>query len=803
MINSKIIYFAVLPLLFLYSSSASSQSNTILESQNVTYSGTDAKLLIHFYTPMGYLSHFPEKKGSKIKVNLKELLPTAPSNRVFSEKLRVEQLIDSKNNVNPVLEINFEKTRPDLQAGILTIELNRSVEFDIKMSRDRKSLTVTLKNIRTDIVPDAERTDTSSGLPVYILNLRTSNKPIDPKNQPALAKFTNYDIYVTRTSRQWETIYNLHVGYFYSPSAAKANLERLKPFYPQGWVGKIQPERRKTADTWFFDQKINRLRKSRKAAKPEKTDILMERARQAMIDKNYSQAIRIFTKILQLGGGEYKKESKELLGLARERNGQVAHAKAEYREYLKLYPEGEDAERVKQRLLGLLTARSRPKQKLEETGVKPVEPEWDLFGSLSQFYRHQKVSSDAVASQTTDSSLQSDFLLTGRKRGFEYNQRFDFVANNRLDFLAEVGKSDSRLQTFYYEISKKDDNHAAKVGRQTHSSDGVFGRFDGLILSKRIGTSHRFNFLAGYPVDISTYDAVNTDRQFLSLSYDIESLLMDADVKFYLIDQSNYNLTDRQAVGTQIQYFDDFKSFFAAVDYDTFYQELNQATFLGTWRIKQSSSINITANYRKAPLLTTNNALIGQPVETIEELQQLFTGEEIYQLARDRTADYKSLVIAASTFLTKRYQLNGDITVSETDGTVSSGGVEAIAGTGIETLFNTALVINNFFTDNDITIFGARYMDLSTAEIVQLNFSSNFNLSKAWRLNPRLVLDSRDNVNGTSRTTVKPRLIINYRPVRSFKLELDMGYEVAETEGAGNTINDDVFYAYFGYIYDF
>ena len=87
--------------MMLYSGIAISQSNSILESQSVTYSGTDGKLLIHFYTPMGYVSHFPAKKGSKIKITLKELLPTAQRNRTFSERLRVEQLIDSKNSVNP------------------------------------------------------------------------------------------------------------------------------------------------------------------------------------------------------------------------------------------------------------------------------------------------------------------------------------------------------------------------------------------------------------------------------------------------------------------------------------------------------------------------------------------------------------------------------------------------------------------------------------------------------------------------------------------------------------------------------
>ena len=39
-----------------------------------------------------------------------------------------------------------------------------------------------------------------------------------------------------------------------------------------------------------------------------------------------------------------------MLGIARERNGQMAHAKAEYEEYLRRYPEGPAADRIRSRL---------------------------------------------------------------------------------------------------------------------------------------------------------------------------------------------------------------------------------------------------------------------------------------------------------------------------------------------------------------------------------------------------------------------------------------------------------------------
>jgi len=801
MLNTNIIRILLLLVIAFHSSHAISAINTILSDQTFSYVGSDGKLVVQFQTPMGYISHFPEKKGKTFKLRLKELIPSKPTTARLTETLSLD-----KKNKSPVLEIKYEKASITAQSGVLTIEFSRTVEFDIKLSRDRRSLALTLKNIKPTTTSKSRSKAVTTGLPIYTINLKTSTSPIDTKDQPALSKFDAYDIYVTETTQKWKTVYTLHVGYFYSPSAAEANLKRLKPFYPQGWVSKVKRSRRKIAETWFFDKKIARVKKRKpatKKARPEKVDILMERARQAMIDSDYKQAIRLFTRIVQLGGGDFKKESKELLGLARERNGQFAHAKAEYQEYLKLYPEGEDAERVKQRLLGLLTARSQGKAKLKKKGVKGTEPEWEFFGSIFQFYRNQTNSTDTTSNVQTDSSLLSDILYTGRKRGIEYNQRFDVAGSHRYDFLNETDKSDGRVQTFYYEISKRDDNHAAKVGRQTHSTDGVFGRFDGIILNKRVGTDKKINFLAGYPVDLGTSDGLNTNRQFYALSYDVEALYKNADFKFYAIDQTNQGLTDRRAFGTQMKYFDDTTSYFASIDYDIFFSELNQITFSGSWRNQENSSINIVADYRRSPLLTTNNALIGQTVGTIEELRQTFTDDQIYQLARDRTSDYTSLTFAASTFLSERYQLNGDITFSSLGSTVASGGVDALEGTGTESFYNTSLVINNFFTSNDITIFGARYIDASTANVIQLNFSGNFNISKKWRANPRFIADFRDNANGSSRTSFKPRVIVNYRPSRSLKYELDLGYDDAETEGVTVTTSESSLYIFIGYIYDF
>ena len=112
----------------------------------------------------------------------------------------------------------------------------------------------------------------------------------------------------------------------------------------------------------------------------------MEEARQAMAKGDYSRAIALYNKVLQLPPNAYQQDALEFLGLARERKGQLAHAKAEYEKFLGLYPEGSAATRVKQRLAGLLTARKTPKEKLSKTARRKDRSEWDFFGGVSQFF---------------------------------------------------------------------------------------------------------------------------------------------------------------------------------------------------------------------------------------------------------------------------------------------------------------------------------------------------------------------------------------------------------------------------------
>lgn len=539
---------------------------------------------------------------------------------------------------------------------------------------------------------------------------------------------------------------------------------------------------------------------------------LMTTAKQAMVSQDYRKASSYLTHILQDPNSTEHQEAQELLGLAYERMGLPAQARAEYEKYLKEYPTGPDADRVSQRLNGLLTAKSAPVEKLKPTaGANAAGGSaqgWDFFGSFSQYYRNQQSTTDITETQTIDNTLSTNLVLSGRKRGTAWDQRVDFAGSYIYNFLDKSNASETTIYSMFYDLSEKNNDFSMRLGRQTHSSDGVLTRFDGITLNKRISQRQKLSLLAGFPVDFIFSDSVNTDRKFYALSLKFDSFIKNLDTKFYFMHQTNDGLTDRKAVGNETQYVNDYTTIYFMYDYDVFYKETNLVTFVGNWRTRGNSSFNVSGTYRNNPLLTTTNALIGQPVSTLQQLQQTFTEPQIQQLALDRTALFRSLTLSGTITVNPRYQVNADATVSSLGGTPASGGVEATPPTGDLYYYNLQLVANNLLSRNDVAVTGLRYFTDVGASTVGVYFSDRFTLNPRWHLKPRLNIDWRSGDDGSKRTTFTPRIMAQWRPSRSWQLEMEIGYQystntASPTNTATPSFNENDYYGYIGYNYNF
>lgn len=514
----------------------------------------------------------------------------------------------------------------------------------------------------------------------------------------------------------------------------------------------------------------------------EKYSGLLREAMAAFRGADYETTIRLLTKIEAEASGDIHKQALEYLGLARQRNNQVAHAKAEYEKFLKLYPEGEDAVRVRQRLAALITAnqKERPNLRQAEAPIDVKEKgEWEtsVYGSLSQFYFRDEINPKDSEKRTNVSNLTTNANLNVRSRNDDNEVRFQFVGSHQADFL-EGRDNTKRLSRLLVDYQSLKYGAGIKIGRQSKSSGGVLGRFDGVDLNASATDDIKINAVFGHPVMSSRQTFIDSERKFYGASIAFENIVENWDFTTYFIEQKNNSLLDRRAIGGEVNYFNDGKSIFAMLDYDLHFKELNLAMINSNWIISPETTVFLNLDYRKSPLLTSTNAIQGQGVEKLSDLFTLYTEDEIYLIAADRTTVIKTLTAGVNQALNDKFRLSVDVTATDLAGTVSSAGVIGFPGTGTEIYTNIQLLGTGIFAENDSHIFGIRFNDRERDKTYGLYLNSRFRIGKLLRINPRLRLDYRKGKQiDTTRLIIRPTLKLDYRIIKWLSLEFEGGLE--------------------------
>ena len=181
------------------------------------------------------------------------------------------------------------------------------------------------------------------------------------------------------------------------------------------------------------------------------------------------------------------------------------------------------------------------------------------------------------------------------------------------------------------------------------------------------------NTTFGYPVDVLNA-GVRTNREFVGIAAEFGTLFRSWDFSTYAIEQKYNGVTDRRAVGVETRYFQPGRSLIALIDYDTFFKTLNSATVIGGVTLPGSWTLSFNFDHRNTPILTLHNALIGQPVSTIDALLANFTPAQIVQLARDRTTAMSDNVYALTLTrpIAEKFQISADTYLTKVGPTPAS-----------------------------------------------------------------------------------------------------------------------------------
>ena len=807
---------ALIPIFLLCLSTATQAG--VIDTVSIEDSDNPATIRIEFTIPLQYINHAPEREGDELQIQFRRI-----SNNLFSQETESsdqQTVTPTPSRYVPMIDAHYQSV--SIERGVLTLRFSRKVAYTVYPGADRRHILVKVVTANNPLKESNQAIKAVPKTPTgrhsrrsftlaqhYVINLESF---LEGKNQPPLKAIPGGKKYVAYTARfpiQGRVWNRLRIGFFDTRKQAELFRKKLIDLYPGAWVAYASSKEinaaLEQADilTTPLESPVRRPRPTLPATDDQKIYALMEEAREAIAGNKISHAIQLYTKVLRFPKNQYSRDALEFLGLARERNRQYAHAIREYERYLELYPDGEGAARVKQRLAGLTTASQQPRQLGSgRKRVKRANP-WDIYGGFSQFYRRDESSTDAGGDLVTQSSISNDLDITARKRSDKYDIQSRFTGSYLHDFLDEGPGSNTSISSLYVDANQKQYGLSARLGRQSRNTGGVLGRFDGLLVGYRLNDWLTVNGVAGFPV-FSTRDTLKTGRYLYGLSTDLGTFANAWDFEAFFIEQQNDGVLDRRAIGGEARYFDPTRSLLSFVDYDISFDSLNTLILLGTWTLPDRTTINASLDYRNSPILTTTNALQGQTLPTLDELLNTLSEDQIRQLAEDRTADVTTVTLGASHPFTPQLQLSGDVTVSNLSGTNASGGVDAIPGTGNEYFYNLQLIGSNLIKNGDISVVGLRYSDTSTSSISSLTLDTRYPIKTVWRINPKFRLDYRDNSNNDStQWTAAPSLRIDFRWRRRYRFEAEAGGEWSTQDLSTETQDSSSYFFSLGYRADF
>jgi tetratricopeptide (TPR) repeat protein len=721
-------------------------------------------LTVVFNCSMRFVTSLPASQGSEVHIQLVPLTDCGvnPFGQIPSE------IPPLSGGAGIVSGARVESLAPGQIT--LTLIFKKSERFVLAQGVDPRGLRVRLVDHAPRGRVLVEQNDVASN---FAVNLDSRPKPFAPEEIELAHQRLQAPVFVSEAVVEGEKWYRLRAGPIERRSEADKLLNRALPDYPRAWlaIGDDAVTSDFTAATAAALPAVERIG-SDPPLPPEQLKQTLADARAAMTAHDYPKAIALLTKLQRQPEFPDRARAQELLGLARERSGQLAHAKAEYEEYLRRYPNGEAAERVAFRLKTLQAAEAKARTG-REVGVEGRG--WLLSGGFSQTGRYDglRVTNSAPplptslpqAAQTAQSSaLFTDLDLVARRRG----ETFDFIGRlsggyDKSFIQGGATPDPTRISLFSVEVLDRKLGLLARFGRQASNSYGILGTFDGLFLSWQFSPSWAVNAAGGYPVNLLNVTP-QTQQSFetLALVYTPRNAHWDANV--FVANQQFDGLRDRQAVGFEGRYLASHGSLVAVIDYDTFYHSLNTASLLGTLQLPARWNVSFDTERRNSPVLTTGNALIGQPFTDLYQMQQVFTNQEIYQLARDRTPVTSYYSVTATHPLGERFQFTAIASANQSAATPASGGVAAQPATGVLPNYQLQLYASNLWREGDFNVLTLQHGDTQIGRIDSASVTMRFPLSAAWRIAPRFTVERLSQLtDGSNETSYIPSALLDYQ----------------------------------------
>lgn len=553
----------------------------------------------------------------------------------------------------------------------------------------------------------------------------------------------------------------------------------------------------------------------------DKLDNLIDAALEAMENRDYNRAIFFLTQLLQFPAHKHSQLAKELVGMARERKGDLDRAALEYHEYLRLYPSGEDAERVKQRLAAVELNQKNSSVPMNavisEPSAEPKAPpaRIDTYGFLSQRYYYTRTEHPSPQPPENYATLTSSLNVTSSYNDNLYDGRA-FVNLNDTRTYHGAGLNKIIVQSMYLDLTDKDNKRNYLLGRQSSNTAGIFGRYDGGSASVEVASKTQLSLTLGAPLDFA-YPQYRVNRYFYRALVNVGAPADEWSFDGYYLDQQVDGMTDRRAAGGDLRWSSNDSSLFSSIDYDIYFHKLNVFTLYGDWRRNAPTHYSINYSLKQYPALASSNALkdeyddqTGDGIRSFSEFWDIedITEKEIRDKAAKLSSFTRSLTLSVIHTLDTNNSISADASVYSTDAIPDVPNInfdDFIEGQpkfGPEYSYSLTWMSNNYFVERDSHSWGARLNTGGDFNTQSLWIRSRFPYGEKWYISPRAQLERVHDML-TDAHAMRPSLgaKVDYLWKKAMSLDADINYEYSSSRTNSAKYSRATFY--FGYNVNF
>jgi len=787
----------------------------IIDVIDVARVGDQAEVTIRFSTEIQYTRHTPDDEGKFLRIFFRVAKPGFSESEVMQEIRR-----SPKNDLIPPFTVAY----PELINGML-VTFAKTTQFVVRAGDDSRSIVIMVP-LPPEKLPKAPAVEAPKPVPAV-----SEAAPKEKETPPAVPATTDK---AAKTKGKGKSVVA-------TPAAQVPALAVATP--PVTAVAAEAPTSPQVAQTPDLEKPAAAPALSSEKIEEMAHAFLLD-GQEAFAVGDYVKTINRMNRILSLPGNAQTMAAQALIGEAREKNGEIAKARAEYDLYLKLYPTSPDAAKIKQRLAALPAVESvrRPSARAVVRDDKPAE--WLITGNLSSYFFTGQSSQDSGPMKKDQESLVSSLGFNARLRDSVTDTRFVFRDTDNRNFM-QTNRNYNRVYSAYAERTDREVGYFVRAGRQNPNGGGVMERFDGITASYNLNPDWKVGAVYGEAVEFGS----PFKKKFYGGSIELAPQVSRPGASLYAIEQTLDGFLNRRAIGSEVRYFDGQFTAFGMLDYDTLYKGVNIGMAQANYLDASGNNYFISYDYRQSPSYSLTNALSTAGYISVSDMVNNIGAAQARQLVSQTTALSTMFAAGVTIPVGERWQFGADYRESEITGTSATiplaqmckelqdganptdplcvdgprgtlrisemgickdGTYDVVTRTCIATseasgktqMYSAQAIGTNLFVPNGVGVAYYGYVAGPNYTGQNLGLSYIYPFVENWRLESNARYYTQKSNNGQNMNQFSPSMKLIHQWSNSLSFEGELGYSQSDTTGTTTSKNQRE-YLYLGIRWDY